>query len=75
MAPTPPLTDKAIRAALGKAQKEGTALRLPDSDGLRLDVQPTGAAWWRLRYRHAGKFDAVFLRVQLQIIAHPDLWQ
>lgn len=55
MAPTPPLTDKAIRAALGKAQKEGTALRLPDSDGLRLDVQPTGAAWWRLRYRHAGK--------------------
>jgi integrase len=55
MAPTPPLTDKAIRAALGKAQKDGTALRLPDSDGLRLDVQPTGAAWWRLRYRHAGK--------------------
>lgn len=55
MAANLPLSDKAIRAALGKAQKDGTPLRLPDSDGLRLDVQPTGAAWWRLRYRHAGK--------------------
>ncbi|MDR1968026.1 MAG: integrase arm-type DNA-binding domain-containing protein [Burkholderiaceae bacterium] len=49
------LTDKAIRAAIKRAVDTGTAARLPDGDGLRLDVQPTGAAWWRLRYRFDGR--------------------
>lgn len=55
MAIVSPLTDKAIRAAISKAQKDGAPLRLTDSDGLRLDVQPTGGGWWRLRFRHDGK--------------------
>jgi hypothetical protein len=49
------LTDKAIRAALKRAADASSAQRLADGDGLRLDVQPTGAGWWRLRYRFAGK--------------------
>ena len=54
--PTPStLTDKAIRAALAQARKDGAPARLADGDGLRLDVQPTGKGWWRMRYRHEGK--------------------
>ena len=49
------LTDKAIRAALKTAEKAGTAARLSDGDGLRLDVQSSGTGWWRLRYRFGGK--------------------
>ena len=49
------LTDKAIRAALKTAEKASMAARLSDGDGLRLDVQPSGTGWWRLRYRFGGK--------------------
>lgn len=49
------LSDKAIRAALKAAGQAGAASRLNDGDGLRLDVQPSGSGWWRLRYRFAGK--------------------
>ncbi len=55
MASTNTLTDKAIRAALKTAEKAAAGSRLSDGDGLRLDVQPSGAGWWRLRYRFAGK--------------------
>lgn len=49
------LSDKAIRAALKAAEQAGAASRLNDGDGLRLDVQPSGSGWWRLRYRFGGK--------------------
>ena len=42
MARTDTLSDKAIRAALKKATREGAALKLSDGGGLRLDVQPSG---------------------------------
>jgi hypothetical protein len=51
MAATDTLTDKAIRAALKRAADTGKAEPLPDGNGLRLDVQPSGAGWWRFRYR------------------------
>ena len=55
MTGTDTLSDKAIRAALKRAADTGTGDKLPDGAGLRLDVQPSGAGWWRLRYRFAGK--------------------
>lgn len=55
MAGTDTLNDKAIRAALKRAADTGKAERLADGGGLRLDCQPTGAGWWRLRYRFGGK--------------------
>jgi integrase len=55
MATTNVLSDKAIRAAMKSAGKSREAQRLSDGDGLRIDVQPSGAGWWRLRYRFGGK--------------------
>lgn len=49
------LDDKTIRAAIKRAATEQKGERLADGDGLRLDVQPTGGAWWRWRYRFGGK--------------------
>jgi integrase len=49
------LDDKRIRAAIKRAKAADLGERVVDGDGLRLDVQPTGSAWWRLRYRFAGK--------------------
>jgi len=46
-----PLTDTRIR----NATKKATAYKLPDSNGLYLDVRPTGAKLWRWRYRISGK--------------------
>lgn len=50
MAASDLLTDKAIRAALKTATSAGKARKLSDGAGLVLDVRPTGAGWWRLRY-------------------------
>jgi len=45
------LRDTAVRNA-----KPGTKpVKLFDSGGLYLLVQPNGGRWWRLKYRHAGK--------------------
>lgn len=44
------LRDKAIRAALKAAVSEGKARKLSDGGGLLIEVRPTGAGWWRLRY-------------------------
>lgn len=55
MASTDTLSDKAIRAALKTAEQTAKPVRLADGGGLRLDAQPTGAGWWRLRYRFGGK--------------------
>lgn len=55
MAGTDLLNDKAIRAALKRAADTGKPEAINDGAGLRLDCQPTGAGWWRFRYRFAGK--------------------
>ncbi|MFT4268577.1 MAG: tyrosine-type recombinase/integrase [Xenophilus sp.] len=49
------LTDKAIRAGLKAAAETGKARKLSDGDGLHLECRPTGAGWWRLRYRFEGR--------------------
>ena len=49
------LSDKAIKAALKAARAAGKASKLSDGGGLHLEPRPTGAGWWRLRYRHAGR--------------------
>lgn len=55
MAASDTLSDKAIRAALKRATSTGKAEKLSDGAGLHLEARPTGAGWWRLRYRFDGK--------------------
>jgi hypothetical protein len=38
-----------------KARPIARALRLFDGGGLYLEVTPSGAKYWRLRYRYAGR--------------------
>ena len=45
------LTDLRIR----NTKPAETELRLYDGGGLYLSVMPTGARWWRLKYRYQGK--------------------
>ena len=67
MAGTDTLTDKAIRAALKSASKLGKPVRISDGDGLRLDAQPNGTGWWRLRYRFGGKEGMLSLGVYPEV--------
>jgi integrase len=67
MAGSDTLTDKAIRAALKKAVAAGTPSKLSDGAGLHLEARPTGAGWWRLRYRFAGK------EAMLSLGVYPDV--
>lgn len=46
-----PLTDSSIRTAKPKEK----LYRLPDANGLCLEVTPTGSKLWRYRYRYDGK--------------------
>ena len=46
---------KAINAALRTAAATGKAHKLSDGNALVLEVRPTGAGWWRLRYWLASK--------------------
>lgn len=46
------LNDKKIR----ELESTDKAYRVPDGDGLYLDVRPTGAKFWRTTYRVGGKF-------------------
>lgn len=46
-----PLTDTAVRKAAPRAKP----YRLADGGGMYLEVSPTGAKYWRLKYRHSGK--------------------
>ncbi len=55
MAGTDTLTDKAIRAALKAATDAGKPSKISDGAGLHLEARPTGAGWWRLRYRFGGR--------------------
>ncbi|MCK6432037.1 MAG: integrase arm-type DNA-binding domain-containing protein [Burkholderiaceae bacterium] len=48
---TDTLTDTAIR----KAKPGDKARKMFDGGGLYLELQPSGARWWRLKYRLAGK--------------------
>ncbi|KAF1691152.1 Arm DNA-binding domain-containing protein, partial [Pseudoxanthomonas daejeonensis] len=45
------LTDTKLRALKPRA----TSFRVADSNGLCIEVRPTGAKVWRYRYRYAGK--------------------
>jgi hypothetical protein len=61
------LTDAAIRAALKRATEAGATIKVNDGDGLRLDCQPSGAGWWRLRYRFAGREGMLSLGVYPEV--------
>lgn len=45
------LTDLAIR----KAAPGDRPRKVADGGGLYLEIRPTRAKWWRLKYRHGGK--------------------
>lgn len=49
--PTDKLSDPAIR----KAKPSDKPRKLSDGGGLYLELQPSGARWWRLKYRIGGK--------------------
>lgn len=51
------ITDKEVRALIGKAQREGKALFQADGSvpGLTISASKTGVASWYIRYRIAGK--------------------
>lgn len=55
MATIDTLSDKTIRAALARVRKTAKPEKLSDGAGLHLEARPTGAGWWRLRYRFDGK--------------------
>lgn len=46
-----PVTDFAVRAAKPREK----AYKLTDGQGMYLEVMPTGAKYWRLKYRIDGK--------------------
>jgi hypothetical protein len=54
-----PLTDTAVRQARPKEK----VYKLRDERGLLLMVRPTGAKWWRLRYKIQGKENMLSLGV------------
>lgn len=54
-----PLTDTEIR----KTTPRETQYRLADGGGMYLEVKPTGAKYWRLKYRFAGKEKVLALGV------------
>ncbi|TDP63007.1 tyrosine-type recombinase/integrase [Roseateles toxinivorans] len=49
------LSDKAIQATFKAVAAAGKAKTIGDGGGLVLEVQPSGAGWWRLRYSFGGK--------------------
>ncbi|MFT3804950.1 MAG: integrase arm-type DNA-binding domain-containing protein [Burkholderiaceae bacterium] len=49
------LSDKTIKAAVSKAIASGQRSTLSDGAGMTLQVQPSGAGWWRLRYWIGGR--------------------
>lgn len=53
------LTDSIVKAAKPKDKPYS----LPDGQGLVLYVQPSGAKWWRYRYRYNGKAKMLSLGV------------
>jgi integrase len=49
------LTDARIKAARAASAKLEAPSRLADGGGLTLLTMPTGAQYWRMRYRHGGR--------------------
>ncbi|MGD1824737.1 Tyr recombinase domain-containing protein [Chromobacterium violaceum] len=60
-----PLTDAAIKSA--KPREDGKHLKLTDGQGLSLWVMPTGAKYWRLKYRINGKEKLLALGVYPEV--------
>ena len=56
------LTDIAVRTARPRER----VYRLNDGRGLSLLIQPTGAKWWRFRYRWEGR------ELMLSLGTYPD---
>jgi hypothetical protein len=54
-----PLSDVAVRSAKPRA----TPYKMADEKALFLLVTPTGARYWRFKYRHAGKEKSLALGV------------
>ena len=54
-----PLTDVQVR----QARPKDKVYKLRDERGLLLMVRPTGAKWWRLRYKIQGKENMLSLGV------------
>lgn len=63
MAATNKLTDKEIRTL----KPEARPYKKGDGGGLFLLVQPSGALWWRLKYRHGGKEKLISLGVYPEV--------
>lgn len=63
MAATNTLSDKSIRAAIKAATGGNKPRAMNDGGGLSLLLQPTGAAWWRLRYWLTGRENRLSLGV------------
>lgn len=59
-------TDKLSHPAIRGAKSKDKPYKMPDGGGLFLLVQPTGAKWWRLKYRLGGK------EKQLSLGVYPD---
>lgn len=58
-----PLTDTAARNAKPRAKP----YKLTDGAGLYLEVMPTGARYWRMRYRHGGRDSRVAFGVYPEV--------
>ncbi len=48
-------SNKLTEAAIRQAKPKDKSYRLPDGNGMYLEVMPTGAKYWRLKYRYDGK--------------------
>lgn len=67
MAATDKLNDKAVQKALREAAAAGRPIKVSDGGGLRLDAQPTGRGWWRLRYFASGKEAMISLGIYPEV--------
>lgn len=57
------VTKKLTDSATKQASPQDKAYKLADGGGLYLEVMPTGAKYWRLKYRHMGKENRLALGV------------
>ncbi len=58
-----PLTDTEVR----NAKPKGTQYKLADAEGMYLLVTPSGAKYWRLKYRYGGKEKVLALGVYPEV--------
>ena len=55
MAGSNKLTERGIRSEMAQAKASGVAKKLFDGGGLYLELTGKGGAYWRWKYRHAGR--------------------